>query len=125
MTITLKNKKFRSKIFCFDLDNTICKTEKSNYSKSKPKKNVIKLINKLYDNGHIIKINTARYMGRNKDNIKKSNKQGFKKTIKQLKSWGLKFHKLAISKLSADIYIDDKSYGYSNKWKKEFKKFIK
>jgi len=125
MTKTLKNKKFKSKIFCFDLDNTICNTEKSNYSKSKPKKNVIKLINNLYENGHIIKINTARYMGRNKDNIKKSNKQGFKKTIKQLKSWGLKFHKLAISKLSADIYIDDKSYGYSNKWKKEFKEFIK
>ena len=72
---------------------------------SKPKKTVIKLINSLYEDGHIIKINTARYMGRNKDNIKKSNKQGFKKTIKQLSSWGLKFHKLAISKLSADIYL--------------------
>tara|TARA_B100001057_G_scaffold501283_1_gene623158 strand:- start:784 stop:1140 length:357 start_codon:yes stop_codon:yes gene_type:complete len=112
-------------VFCFDLDNTICTTKKNYYKSSKPKKTVVKLINSLYENGHIIKINTARYMGRNKDNIKKSNKQGFTKTIKQLRSWGIKFHKLAISKLSADIYIDDKSYGYSNKWKKEFKEFIK
>ncbi len=50
-------------------------------------------------------------MGRNNDNIK----QGFKKTHKQLKSWGLKFHKLVISKLAADIYIDDKLYGYNSK----------
>ena len=112
-------------IFCFDLDNTICTTKKSNYLNSKPKKKIIKLINKLYDQGHIIKINTARYMGRNEDDIKLSNKQGFKKTFKQLKLWGLKFNKLAISKLSADIYIDDKSYGYSGRWVKDFKKFIK
>jgi len=112
-------------IFCFDLDNTICTTKKNNYLNSKPKKEVIKLINNLYDKGHIIKINTARYMGRNNDNIKLAKKQGFKKTFNQLKIWGLKFHKLAISKLSADIYIDDKSYNYNNKWKKDFKNFIK
>ena len=121
LNFMLKNKK----IFCFDLDNTICVTKKSDYSNSKPKKQAVKIINKLYDGGHIIKINTARYMGRNNDNITISNRQGFKKTFKQLKSWGLKFHKLSISKLSADIYIDDKSYGYSNKWLKDFKDFIK
>jgi len=110
--------------FCFDLDNTICTTKNSNYSTSRPKPNAIKMINELYDNGHIIKINTARYMGRNNDNIKKASKQGFKKTHKQLKSWGLKFHKLVISKLAADIYIDDKSYGYKN-WKKKFKNYLK
>ena len=112
-------------IFCFDIDNTICTTKKSNYTKSKPNKKIINLINSLFDEGHIIKINTARYMGRNNDDIKLSSEQGFKKTEKQLRSWGLKFHKLAISKLSADIYIDDKSYGYNNKWVNEFKNFIK
>ena len=111
--------------FCFDLDNTICTTKNSNYLKSRPKPSAIKIINELYDKGHIIKINTARYMGRNNDNIKQANKQGFKKTHKQLKSWGLKFHKLAISKLAADIYVDDKSYGYDNNWKKKFKNFLK
>ena len=48
--------------FCFDIDNTICKTLGSNYKNSKPKKKVINKINKLYDNGHIIKIYSARYM---------------------------------------------------------------
>ena len=110
--------------FCFDLDNTICITKNSNYSNSKPKLKVIKLINKLFDSGHIIKINTARYMGRNNDNIKKANKYGFKKTYKQLNKWGLKYHKLQISKLSADIYIDDKSYGYDKSWQKKFKEYL-
>jgi len=110
--------------FCFDIDNTICKTKLSNYNSSIPDKRAIEMINKLYAKGHIIKINTARYMGRNKDNISKSNKKGYKKTIIQLKKWGLKFHKLFLSKPSSDIYIDDKSYGYNTKWKKNFKKYL-
>jgi hypothetical protein len=115
----------RKIIFCFDLDNTICTTKNNNYRNSKPKKNVIKLVNKLYYSGHIIKINTARFMGRNNDDVKKANKQGFKKTYNQLIKWGLKFNKLSISKLAADIYVDDKSYGYDLKWKKKFKKYLK
>ena len=48
-------------------------------------------------------------------------KEGYKKTIIQLKNWGLKFHKLYINKPSSDIYIDDKSYGYNTRWKLNFK----
>ena len=118
-------KKSEKITFCFDLDNTICTTKGRSYSKSKPRTEVIKLINNLYDQGHIIKINTARYMGRNKDDIKRANKQGYLKTLKQLKKWKIKFNKFSISNLSADIYIDDRSYGYSNRWKKEFKKYTK
>lgn len=112
-------------IFCFDIDNTICLTKKNNYSNSKPKNKIINLINNLYANGHIIKINTARFMGRNLDNIKLANKQGYTKTFKQLKKWGLKFHNLSISKPSADIYIDDKSYGYNTDWIKDFESLTK
>tara|TARA_B100000886_G_scaffold269279_1_gene193340 strand:+ start:319 stop:672 length:354 start_codon:yes stop_codon:yes gene_type:complete len=112
------------KTFSFDLDNTICKTNSNNYLKSKPYKKVIKLINKLYDNGHSIKIFTARYMGRNNDNILKANKIGYKETVRQLKKWKLKYSKLFISKPSADIYIDDKSYGYNKKWLTDFKKYL-
>tara|TARA_B100000242_G_C42908792_1_gene421411 strand:+ start:417 stop:776 length:360 start_codon:yes stop_codon:yes gene_type:complete len=115
----------KKKIFCFDLDNTICTTFKKKYQKSKPKKKVIELINNLFESGHIIKIFTARYMGRNNDNIKLANKDGYKKTYNQLLNWGLKFHKLSLSKLAADIYIDDKSYGYKNNWKIKFKKYTK
>ena len=54
----------------------------------------------------------------------KSKKAGYKKTIIQLKNWGVKFHKLYITKPSSDIYIDDKSYGYDAKWKLNFKKYL-
>ena len=109
-------------IFCFDIDNTICKTTKDQYEKSKPIRQAIETINKLYENGHTIKIFTARYMGRNNDNIK-NKKKIFFKIKKQIDSWGIKYNKLIISKPSADIYIDDKSYGYTNSWIKKFNKF--
>lgn len=110
------------KIFCFDLDNVICKTFRSNYKNSKPNKKVIKLINNLYDNGHIIKILTARYMGRNNDNIQKAKKQGYSKTYNQLKKWNLKFHRLFLTKPSFDIYVDDKSLDFRKDWDKKIKK---
>ena len=112
----------KKKTFCFDLDNIICKTTNSQYSKSKPKKNVINLINNLHDRGHFIKILTARYMGRTDDNLVKANKIGFKRTFNQLKKWGVKFDKLFLTKPSFDVYIDDKSFGYNKTWVSKFKK---
>ncbi len=110
--------------FCFDIDNTICKTMNSQYEKSKPVRKAIKTINKLYENGHIIKIFTARYMGRNRDNIK-NKKKIYLKIKNQIDKWGLKYNKLIISKPSADIYIDDKGYGYNKNWIVNFKKYEK
>jgi len=111
------------KILCFDIDNVICRTNSTNdYTKSKPNIRVIKLINELYDKGHTIKIFTARYMGRNNDNIYLANKQGYRKTFKQLKKWNLKFHKLFISKPSFDVFVDDKSFGYKKNWPLNFRK---
>ena len=77
----------KKKIICFDLDNTICKTKKNFYRNSKPiKKNL--LVNKLYDKGYIIKIFTARFMGRSNENINKAKKLGLNFTKSQLKKWG-------------------------------------
>ena len=56
-------------IFCFDIDNVICKTINKNYKTSKPNKKAISKINELYENEHFIKLFTGRYMGRNKENI--------------------------------------------------------
>ena len=110
------------KIICFDIDNVICKTQTNEYSKSKPKKNVIKLINKLYDEGYYIKILTARYSGRFDDDFKKVKSHGYEKTLKQLKSWRLKFHKLYMTKPSFDFYVDDKSYNFNKEWTNYVKK---
>ena len=47
-------------IYCFDLDGTLCNTEGNNYSESSPKKDRIQIVNKLYNDGHTIIIDTAR-----------------------------------------------------------------
>ena len=64
-------------------------------------------------------------MGRNNDDVKKANKQGYKFTYKQLKGWGLKFHKLYIGKPSFDFLVDDRSVGFKKNWYKNFNKIIK
>lgn len=109
-------------IFCFDIDNTIVTTKKLNYKFFKPKNKIIKIINRLYDDGHIINIYTARFMGRNNNDCKKARKQGYDFTLKQLKFLRLKFHKLFFGKPSADFYIDDKAIGYKSDWYKTFDK---
>jgi hypothetical protein len=109
------------KKLCFDLDGVICTTFKKRYFTAKPKKKIIKLINELYKKNTII-VFTARFMGRNKENIYKAKKMGYKKTYNQLKNWGLKFHYLYFGKPSYDIFVDDKGYNFNNNWSEYFRK---
>ena len=109
-------------ILCFDLDNVICNTKGLNYKQSTPKKEVIKLINKLYNDGNIIKIFTARYMGRNNENSQIAKKKGYNFTLNQLNQWKLKFHKLIFGKPTYDLFVDDKSYFFRKNWYKNFRK---
>jgi|TARA_B100000446_G_C10365705_1_gene274768 histidinol phosphatase-like enzyme len=105
--------------YCFDLDGVICKTKSNNYKKSKPIKDAINKINRLYLEGHYILIYTSRFMGRSNEKVSKANKMGYQLTLKQLKSWGVKFNKLKLGKPSYDIIIDDKSLNYSKDWVKK------
>ena len=118
-------KKSFKKIICFDLDDVICTTTKKNYFFSKPKVKVIKKINELYKKGFYIKIFTARFMGRNNEKIFKAKKQGYKKTLNQLKRWNLRFHKLIFGKPSYDLFIDDKSIFFDKNWYKKINKVLK
>ena len=104
------------KTICIDIDNTICNTYKNNYVDSAPKKKVIKFVNQLYSKGYIIKLYTARGMGRSKDNKTLAEKKFKKITIKKLKIWNVKYHSIFFGKPSADLYIDDKSFGYNKNW---------
>ena len=115
----------KKKIICFDIDNTICKTIGSNYKKSKPILKNIKFINDLYKKGFIIKIYTARYMGRTNDNVIEAKKKVSKISLKQLKKWNLKFHKIYFGKPSSDLYIDDKNLNFKSNWVQELKKILK
>lgn len=108
------------KIICFDIDNIICKTVNNRYINSKPNMKVINLINSLFEKGHTIKIFTARFMGRNNDNITKAKKQGYNLTKKQLKKWKINYHSLILGKPSYDLLIDDKALGFKDSWFNSF-----
>ena len=90
------------KTFCFDLDDTLCKTNGCDYSSSQPYEDRINLVNQLYKQGHTILIDSARGSG--------TGICWTSKTKDQLDLWGLKYHKLRCGrKFAADIYIDDKA----------------
>ena len=57
-------------------------------------------------------------MGRNKENIIEAKKQRYKITLKQLKKWDVKYHKLIFGKPSFDLYIDDKALFFIDNWYK-------
>ena len=105
-----------SQRYCIDIDGTICTpgTCKScQYEGATPKKDRIKYINKLYDEGHYIIYFTARAMGRNSDkpidDAKKVAEEVLKPLTKlQLDIWGCKYHELHMGKPHADLFIDDK-----------------
>jgi len=110
----------KQKVLAFDIDGVICHTEGSDYENSKPNKKAIEKINHLYDEGNKIIIFTARYMGRNNNDISKAKAEGYELTVKQLKNWNVKYHKLIMGKPSFDIIIDDKAYNYNKDWINEF-----
>ncbi len=87
-------------IYCFDIDGTICTNTFGEYEKAKPYEERIRLINKLYEEGNIIKLFTAR------GSTTKINWRSF--TESQLEDWGLNYTILQLGKPEADIYIDDK-----------------
>lgn len=94
--------------YVFDIDNTICYTKGSDYNNSKPIAERIEKINKLYDDGHTIIFQTARGMGRTRNNQVAAISMFYALTLEQLTRWGVKFHNLYLGKPAGDIYVDDK-----------------
>ena len=90
-------------IYVFDIDGTICTlVENAKYEDAKPLKERIKKVNSLYDEGHYIKLYTARGS---------STGINWEETTKdQLSKWNLKYHELIINcKPHGDLFIDDKA----------------
>ena len=104
------------KKICFDLDGVICSNTYGEYDKAKPIPKAIQKINRLYEEGNEIIIFTARFMGRTGGDFKKSYEFGFDQAKSQIDSWGLKYHQLKFGKPEYDISVDDKGFGYSEKW---------
>lgn len=106
------------KIICFDIDGVICQTKSLEYRKSKPIKKNIKKINELYDVGFYIKLFTARFMGRSKENINIAKRKAEKITITQLKKWNVKYHKVIFGKPTYSIFVDDRNLFHRKDWVK-------
>jgi len=96
-------------IYCFDLDNTLCHTVGREYVNSTPNLARIEKLNKLFDEGHYIKIYTARGMGTYKGDAQKVEEAYRELTQRQLDEWCVKHHELVLGKISYDCIVDDKA----------------
>ena len=98
--------------YCFDIDGTLCYTPnnekgKPDYLNAQPFPFMVEQVNRLYDEGHYIIMQTARGKGSGTDHTEL--------TQKQLNDWGYKYHELfpMFCKPTADIFIDDKGINAS------------
>ncbi len=100
--------------YAFDIDGTICSVKNGeDYSKSYPFLDMITNINLLYSQGHHITMFTARGAASGKD--------WHEYTVSQLKSWGVKYHRLIDQgKPDVDFFIDDKAINALD-WRDEIK----
>lgn len=85
-----------------DIDQTICKTSGTDYTKAEPIYERIKVVNNLYKKGDRVVYWTARGSVTGID--------WYDITKKQLESWDAKHHELKMGKPPFDIFIDDKSF---------------
>jgi quercetin dioxygenase-like cupin family protein len=94
--------------YFIDLDNTLCKTNNSDYANSTPIRERIDYVNRLKNDGHHITIWTARgaTSGINHEEI----------TKQQLEEWEVNYDELLMKKPHYDIYIDDKSFNVDSVW---------
>jgi hypothetical protein len=89
------------KIYCFDLDGTLCTNTNGEYKNATPFLDRIKKLNDLHKNGNKIIIDTARGSTTGID--------WYDLTENQLRSWGVNFDELIVGrKVHADFFIDDK-----------------
>jgi len=102
--------------YCFDIDDTICNTPKMKdgrpgYMDATPIPFMVEAINKLYDEGNYIILQTARGRGSGIDQTEL--------TMAQLDEWGIKYHEIEpmFHKPNADLFIDDKGIDVEE-WKK-------
>ena len=94
--------------YIFDIDGTICNTVGSDYDNSTPIHERIDFVNQLYSQGNTVIFQTARGMGRTKNNQKEAIEIFYEYTRKQLDSWNVKYHSLFLGKPAGDYYVDDK-----------------
>lgn len=88
-------------VYIVDIDGTICRSARPDYSSATPFPDRIAKINKLFDEGHEIHYWTARggTTGLDWSDL----------TKQQLDTWGCKYTSLKMGKPSYDMWIDDRA----------------
>jgi capsule biosynthesis phosphatase len=95
----------------YDLDQTLCTKKKPNetYNDVKPIKPIIDQLNKFYDLGYNIIIETARNMVTQGNDEGKVIQNVGEITLRWLREHGVKYHAIKFGKSYGHIYIDDKA----------------
>lgn len=106
------------KRICFDLDGVLCSLTDGQYENAVPDPEAVEFVNRLHERGFEIIIYTARFMGRNDQDIVAAYKQGYELTCRQLRQWGVKYHDLFLGKPSFDLLIDDRAVFFEPDWQK-------
>jgi len=84
------------KRYGIDLDGTLTIDNNGwDYANRTPNPDMIKIINGLYDEGHLITFFSSRF------------KIDRAVTTKWLKKYGVKYHELILGKPKFDVYVDD------------------
>ena len=99
------------KTLAFDLDGTLCSNTEGAYETATPIIKNIAKVNRLFDEGNIIVIYTARGCKTGRD-LRKFTEQ-------QLKAWGVKHHHLFLGKPFADLFVDDKAVNSNDFFKED------
>jgi hypothetical protein len=95
--------------FVFDIDGTICTNTNGAYELAIPIEERIGVVNRLYDEGATIILNTARGMGTFMNDRSLAELKWADFTKEQLSRWGIRYHALFFGKPAGDLYIDDKA----------------
>ena len=92
--------------YFIDIDGTICDTNSSDYTNSKPNHLKIYVFNELYNRGHEVHYWSARgaVSGKNWEQF----------TVQQLESWNVKYTSINLGKPHYDVWIDDKCINVNN-----------
>ena len=100
------------KRLCIDMDGVICtiKTPDETYADVKPIPGALEKINRLYDEGNYIIIQTARHMKTCEGNVGMVHRKIAKITLDWLEEHGFKYHEIYFGKPWANIYIDDNAF---------------
>ena len=101
----------RTNAIIYDLDGTLCTKRKSGetYKDVQPIQSMVDQLNKFYDEGHTIIINTARNMATQNNDVGKVMQNIGELTLRWLREHNIRYHSIVFGKPYGMCYCDDRS----------------